>query len=157
LAFAADLSQNLITKWVDGVKAEDWVSSANGLDAARRSLQPTALLFGDGDGDDRAPCAVKSIQISSVKLSDAAMMALGGPSGSGIPIVIPSISVTPPSLKITVSAGQLTISWPVSATGLTLKSTPSLSSPNWQAVSGVVNNSVTIAIGAGNQFFALHQ
>ena len=52
LAFAVDLSQNLITKWVDGVKAQDWVSSANGLDAARRAWQHTVLLFADGDGDD---------------------------------------------------------------------------------------------------------
>ena len=52
LAFAVDLTQNLITKWVDGVKAQDWVGSANGLDAARRAWQHTVLLFADGDGDD---------------------------------------------------------------------------------------------------------
>src|SRR5256885_13443566 len=49
IAFSVDLSRNLISKWVDGVKAQDWVSSANALDAARRSWQSTVLLFADGD------------------------------------------------------------------------------------------------------------
>ena len=157
IAFAVDLSHNLITKWVDGVKQQDWVSSANALDTPRRAWQPTVLLFADGDGDDHdATVYVDSIQVSAGKLSDAAMMALGGPSGSGIPVVVPSATIAPtPSLTISLSAGNLTISWPAAASGFTLKSTASLASPNWQAVAGVANNSVTIPTGAGSQFYAL--
>jgi len=157
LAFAVDLSQNLITKWVDGVKQQDWVGAANSLDTARRAWQHTVLLFADGDGDDHdATVYVDSIQVSAGKLSDAAMTALGAPSGNGIPIVIPATAATQPAaLIIHLSAGNVTVSWPVSVTGLTLKSTPSLSAPNWLAVPGVVNNSVTLPAGTNSQFFGL--
>src|SRR5262249_44904226 len=95
LAFAVDLSQNLITKWVDGIKAQDWISGANGLDAARRAWQHTVLLFADGDGDDHdATIYVKSIQVRNGKLTDAQMVALGGPSAQGIPQTIPITFVT---------------------------------------------------------------
>ena len=156
MAFAVDLSQSLITKWVDGVKQQDWVSSANALDTPRRAWQPTVLLFADGDGDDHdATVYVDSIQVSAGKLTDAAMMALGAPSGTGIPIIPPSTAPQPPALLINLSAANLTVSWPASATGFTLKSTPSLESPNWQPVPGITNNSVTLPIGTGSQFFAL--
>ena len=95
LAFAVDLSQNLITKWVDGVKAQDWVGPANGLDAARRAWQQTVLLFADGDGDDHdATVYVKSIQVRSGKLDDAEMAALGAPTGQAIPQTVPATTVT---------------------------------------------------------------
>jgi len=158
LAFAVDLSQNLITKWVDGVKAQDWVSPANALDTPRRAWQPTVLLFADGDGDDRAPCAVKSIQVSAGKLSDAAMEALGGPSPYGIPVVIPrTVAVQPVPITTAVSGNKLTLSWPAAATGFTLQSTLSLGSPNWQVVSGVVNNSVTVPMSGTGAFYRLKQ
>src|SRR5262249_9902379 len=134
LAFAADLSQNLITKWVDGVKAQDWVSAANGLDAARRAWQHTLLLFADGDGDDHdATVYVKSIQISKGKLTDAQMQALGAPSGTGIPVVV-SGTVNPATLTVIKSGNNVTISWPVTATGYNLQSAPSLIGASWQAV-----------------------
>jgi hypothetical protein len=157
IAFAVDLSKNLITKWVDGIKQQDWVSSANALDTARRAWQHTVLLFADGDGDDHdATVYVDSIQVSAGKLSDAAMTALGAPSGSGIPLVVPTPVLTP-SATLTISAvgSSITVSWPASATGFVLKSTPSLMAPNWQPVSGVVNNSVTLTAGPGSQFFGL--
>jgi hypothetical protein len=158
LAFAVDLSQNLITKWVDGIKQQDWVSAANSLDTARRALQHTVLLFADGDGDDHdATVYVDSIQVSVGKLSDAAMIALGGPSGNGIPVLIPSGSPTPPAAALTISlaGGNVTVSWPASSTGLTLKSSSTLNNPIWQAVPGVVNNSVTVPAGTNSQFFGL--
>ena len=55
------------------------------LDAARRALLPTVLLFGDGDQDERRAMWVNSIQFRSGALSKAEMAALGGPSASGIP------------------------------------------------------------------------
>jgi len=160
LAFAVDLSQNLITKWVDGIKAQDWVSSANSLDAPRRAWQPTVLLFADGDGDDHDTTVyVKSIQVSNGKLSDAYMEALGAPTGLAIPVVenITEVTPTPVEVSFTHSASGFTISWPSTATGWILQSTTSLNPPSWQPVPGVVNNSVTIPIGSGNQFFRLVQ
>ena len=124
LAFAVDLSQNLITKWVDGKKAEDWVSSANGLDAARRAWQHTVLLFADGDGDDHDQTNyVDSIQVSVGKRSDAYMEALGGPSGAGIPVYVATAEVpaAPTFSPPVFSNGQLTITW--TGTGTLLEST----------------------------------
>jgi hypothetical protein len=160
LAFAADLSQNLITKWVDGVKAQDWVSSANALDAARRSWQPTVLLFADGDGDDHdATVFVKSIQVSAGKASDAQMQALGGPSPTGIPVAI-SIPATPPALSIHNNGnGTVTVSWPLTATGWGIESATSLAQPIvWtRCLPGVANNSLTVAAGPGPKYFRLHK
>ena len=160
IAFAVDLSKDLITKWVDGVKQEDWVSSANALDAPRRAWQHTVILFADGDGDDHdGTVYVRSIQVSGVKLTDAEMAALGGPSPDGIPVALPSTTVVAPPLTVSRSGSNLTISWPVSATGFTLQSTSSLSAPAWQPVSGVdyTNNQVTLPIGTGSEFFRLSQ
>ena len=147
LAFAVDLSQNLITKWVDGVKAQDWVSSANGLDAARRAWQHTVLLFADGDGDDHdATVYVDSIQVSAGKRSDAYMEALGGPSGSGIPVYVAAVE-TPPAPPAfnppTYSNGQLTITW--SGTGTLLESTNvALPMSQWTPVPGNPSGSFTV-------------
>ena len=156
VAFAVDLSQNLITKWVDGVKAQDWVSSANGLDAARRAWQPLVVLFGDNDGPDdhNGSIYLKSIQVANGKLSDAWMEALGGPSASGVPLAAP---LSPIPLTFTRTGNNLTISWSSAALGWVLQASPSLSSPNWQTVPGVSNNSVTVPIGSGTLFYRLIQ
>ena len=155
IALAADLSQNLITKWVDGVKAQDWVSSANALDTARRAWQPTVLLFADGDGDDHnATVFVKSIQVNGVKLSDAYMQALGGPSATGIPQVMPTAPTVPVPLTIVNNGnGTVTLSWP--GTGWILQSKSGLNAATWGAVSGVGGNSVTLPVGGTSTFFRL--
>jgi hypothetical protein len=157
IAFAVDLSQSLITKWVDGVKQQDWVGPANALDTPRRAWQHTVLLFADGDGDDHdANVYVDSIQVSVGKLSDAAMAALSGPSGAGIPLVIPPPALSqPPVLTISLSGTTVNVSWPLAATGFTLKSTPSLSGPTWLPVAGVANHAVTLPAGNSSQFFGL--
>ncbi len=83
----------VVTKYVDGIKQDDWTAN-QGLDNARRALQPTAILFADGDQDERREMWVNSIQIRPGKLSDAQIAALGGPSASGLPIATPTSSVT---------------------------------------------------------------
>src|SRR6185503_10245486 len=83
----------VVTKYVDGIKQHDWTAN-QGLDAPRRSLLPTAILFGDGDQDERRVMYVSSIQIRPYKMSDAEMTVLGGPSASGIPVVLPASSVS---------------------------------------------------------------
>jgi hypothetical protein len=85
----------VVTKYVDGIKQHDWTAN-QGLDNARRALQPTAILFADGDQDERREMWVNSVQIRAGKLSDAQIAALGGPSASGIPIATPSSTVTGP-------------------------------------------------------------
>ena len=82
----------VVTKYVDGIKQDDWTAN-QGLDDARRALQPTAILFGDGDQDERRTMWVNSIQIRAGKLRDAEMVALGGPEARGIPAAIPQSTV----------------------------------------------------------------
>ncbi len=144
----------VVTKFVDGVKQDDWTAN-QGLDNARRALQPLAVLFCD-NGDERRVMWVNSIQIRAGKLSDAEMVALGGPSADGIPVVITGVA-TPPALNINRGTDTVIISWPTDVTGFTLEGTPALTNPNWQAVPGVVNNSVTVPATTGNQFFRLRQ
>jgi len=63
-----------------------------------------------------------------------------------------------PSLSISGNNNSVTISWPASVTGYTLKSSASLASgATWTAVPGVANNTVTIANPAGTQFYRLEQ
>ncbi len=156
---ACDLAATppVVTKFVDGIKQQDWTAGQS-LDNPRRALQPAAILFSDGDQDERREMWANSIQIRAGKLTDAEMVALGGPSSAGIPVVIEG--VTPPEaprLAYGVSGASLTLSWPAASTGFTLQTTASLSTPNWTAVTGVVNNSVTLPTTAAAQFYRLKQ
>src|SRR3954462_13929610 len=83
----------VVTKYVDGTKQDDWTAN-QGLDNPRRALLPTAILFADGDQDERREWWVNSIQIRDGKLSDAECAALGAPSAAGIPVIIPPTTVT---------------------------------------------------------------
>jgi len=161
LAFAVDLTQNLITKWVDGVKAQDWVSPNNGLDAARRAWQHTVLLFADGQADDHGGTVyVDSIQVSAGKRSDAYMEALGVPTGTGIPVYV---AVTAPSVPPAFNApvfsnGQLTITW--TGTGTLMQSTNvALPMSQWTPVPGNPNGSYTVtpATAGPRIFYRLQQ
>jgi hypothetical protein len=122
----------------------------------RRALQPTAILFGDGDQDERRVMWVNSIQIRAGKLSDGEMEALGGPSADGIPVVLPPVA-PPPELTITRSGNgaTVTIAWPVDVTGFTLQSSPTVIGPTWTPVAGVVGNTVAIPDTAGTLFLRL--
>ena len=62
---------------------------------------------------------------------------------------LPILSITQPTPT------TVTISWPQSVTGYSLQSNADLTSPNWVTVPGVVNHSVTVNTGSGNQFFRL--
>ncbi len=144
----------VVTKFVDGIKQDDWTAN-QGLDAARRALQPTAILFGDGDQDERRVMWVSSIQIRAGKLTDAEMEALGGPSAAGIPILLPAIA-TPPTLAISRNGTSIVVTWPADVTGYTLQSSPTVEGPTWSTVAGVTGNSATIPIAAaGNLFLRL--
>jgi hypothetical protein len=92
---AYDMAANppVVTKYVNGIKQNDWTTGQS-LDNPRRALQPTAILFADGDQDERREMWASSIQIREGKLTDAQIVALGGPSASGIPIATPRSTVT---------------------------------------------------------------
>jgi hypothetical protein len=162
IAYNLAATPAVVTKYVDGIFQDDWIYQSNGttpahsLDAPRRALQPTSILFADGDvpnPDERRTMWVNSIQIRDGALSKAELAALGAPTTNGIPVHIPV--ETPPLLCFGKVGNGLSLIWPLSATGYTLKSTPSLSNPVWTDVPGVANNSVVVTIGPGNQFFRL--
>ena len=84
------------------------------------------------------------------------MAALGGPSASGIPILVPEIiAETQPTVAIATSGTSVTVSWPVDVTGYTLQSSPTVNGPTWTPVAGVAGNSVTIPATTGNLFLRL--
>jgi hypothetical protein len=139
----------VVTKFVDGIKQDDWTANQS-LDNPRRSLGPTAILFHDGDQDERRVMYVSSVQIRVGKMSDAEMAALGGPSAAGIPILVPAV----PRLSVTYAAGLATLSWPEEVTGFKLERTPSLDTPVWTEVTDRVGNSATVA-ATGMAFFRL--
>jgi hypothetical protein len=144
----------VVTKYVDGIFQDDWTAN-QGLDNARRAMQPTAILFGDGDQDERRIMWVNSIQIRNGALSKAELAALGAPSTNGIPVYIPVTQ--PPKISYQKVGNQMTLTWPVSATGYTLKSSATVGGPYTTAVPGVVNNSAVVTVGAGSQFFRLEK
>jgi hypothetical protein len=105
----------VVTKYVDGIFQDDWTAS-QALDAPRRALQPTAVLFGDGDQDERRVMWVNSIQIRAGALSKPELESLGKPDGNPIPLALTvQAPPTPPSLSVTQSGNQLTITWPADA------------------------------------------
>jgi hypothetical protein len=160
VAAAYNLAANppVVTKYVDGIFQHDWIYTsgtnlAHSLDAPRRALQPTALLFADGDQDERRAMWVNSIQVRSSPLSKAELAALSQPAAGGIPV---NIKVeTGPSICIGLVNNKFVLNWPLSATGYRLESSPTLNPGSWTTVSGVANNSKVVAVGAGNQFFRL--
>ena len=92
-AYDMAASPPVVAKFVDGIKQDDWTAN-QGLDNPRRSLAPTAILFADGDQDERREMWVSSVQIRSGRLSDAECVLLGGPTAAGIPVLLPTSTVT---------------------------------------------------------------
>jgi len=142
----------VVTKYVDGIFQDDWTAN-QGLDAARRALQPTAILFGDGDQDERRVMWVDSIQIRSGALSKAELTALGPSSGTGIPVFIQA--EIGPAIHYGRCGNVLVLTWPLSSTGYTLESSTTLATGSWTPVPGVANNSISLTIGPGKLFFRL--
>ncbi|MBN8247975.1 MAG: hypothetical protein J0L84_11085, partial [Verrucomicrobia bacterium] len=100
----------VVVKYVDGIFQDNWTAN-QGLDNPRRALQPTAILFGDGDQDERREMWVNAIQIRSAPLSPAEIEAIGGPSPLGIPLVIEGVAAAP-DLGVSVdSSGNVTLTF----------------------------------------------
>lgn len=93
---------------------------------------------------------------------DSNTTALGRVDGPRVRGTVQESTAQPPGLTVIREGNNVRISWPVSATGFTLESTPSLSPANWQNVTQPVQvvgdqNVVTVPIATGNSFFRLHQ
>lgn len=147
----------VVTKYVDGIFQDDW-TAGQGLDNARRAMLPTAVLFADGDQDERREMWVNAVQVRAGALSKAEIEALGGPSAAGIPIVLAvAAPETPPTLTVARSATQITLSWATDATGYTLESTSALPAGAWTAVTGVTGNSVAVPVTGAAQFYRLRK
>ncbi len=147
----------VVTKYVDGIFQDDWTTGQT-LDAPRRALQPTALLFADGDQDERREMWVSAVQIRAGALSKPEIEALGGPSAAGIPVLINvAAPPAPPSLAITRANNAVTLGWPSDVSGFTLESSPSAGGAAWTPVAGVTGNSVTVPASGAAQFFRLRQ
>ena len=138
-----------VTKYVDGIFQDDWTAN-QGLDKERRALKPTAILFGDGDQDERRKMWVNSIQIRAGALSKPELESLGGPSAAGIPIGLP------PRLDVSAKGG-VHLSWSAAAVGYVLEVSSSLITPDWQPVPTAQLNSATLVAGAPAQYFRLRK
>ena len=148
----------VVVKYVDGIFQDNWTAN-QGLDNARRALQPTAVLFGDGDQDERREMWVSAVQIRDGRLSNAEIEALGGPAATGIPIVIEGVApaVEPPVLQIVRNAnGSVTLSWTSTAV-FVLESKERLTDATWTAVPGVTGTSVTLTPATATAFYRLRQ
>ena len=88
--FDLTLSSGQLKKYIDGGLVGAQVLATPAVDG-RWSLDPTALLFADNDGDTAAGF-VNSIQIHDVPLSDADVFALGKATAAGIPATIPVLT-----------------------------------------------------------------
>lgn len=70
---------------------------------------------------------------------------------------ISNTPVEPPTLGVSRSGGDLVLTWPASATGATLQSSPTLAPANWQTVPGVTGNSHRISPTDAAGYFRLQQ
>jgi len=142
-------------KYVDGIFQQDW-TAGHALDNDRRSLAPIAILFADGDGDnERRKMWVNSVQIRNGALSQAELAALGGPSGSGIPVAVTLPSAAgAPRLTIVRIGNDVRIFWPANVTGYRLQGTTDLNSGIWADVSSVAN-CATVSVSSRAHFFRL--
>ena len=135
IAFAFDLSgpgqAPVLTKFIDGVKVGNQTAGLSAADG-RFSLDPSALLFADNDGD-QADTYVSSVQFSNGRRPDAFIEALGGPNAAKIPGVI----------KVNRQGGQVVITW---TGGVPLESAPSVTGP-WTVVTGATSPYPTPATG----------
>jgi hypothetical protein len=128
IAAAFDLTgpgSPVLTKFIDGVKVGNQTSGLSGQDG-RFSLDPSALVFADNDGDV-AEAFVSSIQFSNGRRPDAFLEALGGPS----PLKIPGI------IRAEMVSGRVVIRW---SGGVALQSADSLAGP-WTTVPGTAGQS----------------
>ncbi len=110
VALAVDLAANprVVTKFVDGIKQEDWIQQS--LDQARRALLEPCILFTDGDDGEQHCWYVNAVQIRDGKMSDAELVELGGPTPDGIEVPgLVQFAIT--KVERDPVSGDVTIEW----------------------------------------------
>jgi len=149
-----DLADGTITYYLDGVRFGQMTTGERWGFDRRHAIGPLVRMYADGEGDNE----VNTVYLNSLQFRDYTMTpeeaaALGPASANGIPIP----ATGNPTLAINRTGTTLTLSWnvAVAGSGFNLESTDSLTTANWSTVPNVVNNSVTVPIGAGNKFFRL--
>ena len=80
-----------------------------------------------------------------------------GDTGLGFPKTITRrlFSTQSPTISMTQTGSNVTLTWPIVGSAYTLESAPSLTGAVWTPVPGVVNNSVTLSSASGNKYFRL--
>lgn len=163
VAFVFDLTltSNRLKKYIDGSLVG--AQNLDGLDG-RWSLDPTALLFTDNDGETAAGF-VNSIQIHDVALTDTDIFSLGKATAAGIPATIPvftnlTVIVTPTNQTDVVGmtatyfnaavlgSGSYTYQWYHNAVALPGQTAAELSLTNLQSTDG---GSYTVIVDNGLQ------
>jgi len=161
LVFDLTLTSNRLKKYIDGSLVG--AQNLDGLDG-RWSLDPTALLFTDNDGETAAGF-VNSIQIHDVALTDTDIFSLGKATAAGIPATIPvftnlTVIVTPTNQTDVVGmtatyfnaavlgSGSYTYQWYHNAVALPGQTAAELSLTNLQSTDG---GSYTVIVDNGLQ------
>ena len=154
LVVAVDMTADpgIITYYLDGMKFGEMTNGDRWGFDKRHAIPPAIRLFGDGENDNE----VNTYYVNSVQFRDGTMTteqaaSLGAAAAGGIPL----LSSPTASLAFKRDGNKVTISWDSSATGFSLESADTLSTPGWSAVPDVANNAVTITIGTTNKFFRL--
>jgi len=89
---------------------------------------------------------------NGTNLANTARAVIRNLSGFGAPVTPP----TPPTMTFGLQGSTLTLGWPKEAIGFKLQSSPVLPATAWQDVAGSdATNSVSVTIGAGNQYYRL--
>ncbi len=133
----------VVVKYLNGSFQHNWTAN-QGLDNPRRSLLPTAVLFADGDQDERRLWWVNSVQIRAGALTGEQLAALGGPDAAGIPLTVPD--ATPPVLGFGRGQSSFIVYWPPDVTGWNLEASANLTT--WVPITNIENNSAIFAMTA---------
>lgn len=138
IALAIDLASQppVLAKFIDGVKVGNQTTGLSAVDG-RFSLDPSALLFADQDGDT-AETYVSSIQFSNGRRPDAFIAALGAVSANKIPGAITA----------RMQAGSVVIRW---TGGVPLQGADSVTGP-WSTVTGATSPYTVPSVG-GKKYY----
>jgi hypothetical protein len=136
VAIAIDLAGPVLTKFIDGVKIGNQTDGLSAVDG-RFSLDPSALLFADQDGDT-GDTYVSSIQFSNGRRPDAFIAALGGPSAKKIPGAITA----------SVQSGSVIIRW---TGGVPLQGADAVTGP-WTTLPGATSPYTVPTVG-GKKYY----
>ncbi|MFO1497435.1 MAG: hypothetical protein U1G07_03390 [Verrucomicrobiota bacterium] len=150
-----------IARYPDPVTGEPRGGSYGAFIGARVASQLALFISPRPDDDPVASKRVESFHLYSARLQSHVRFrfAHAGTDSwyfgiDNLPIV-PGLDGEPVSLSAIRAGDQVTISWPPDVPGFTLEESASLSEPDWTAVEGATNNSVTLPVISDERFYQL--